>query len=57
MFPGHQLRWSDLDDMVTEINATQVAEEEVLSGHAYLYKWRSERLLAGRGLPAERRMG
>ncbi len=52
-----ELRWSDLDDMVTEINATQVAEEEVLSGHAYLYKWRSERLLAGRGLPAERRMG
>lgn len=52
-----ELKWSELDEMVAEINADQVAEEEVLSSHAYLYEWNSERLLAGRGLPAERRMG
>ena len=28
---------SDLDEMVREVNATQVPEEEILSDHAYLY--------------------
>lgn len=35
----------DMDDMVREINETQVAEEEVLSNHVYLYERRSGRLL------------
>ena len=28
----------EMDEMVTEINATQVAEEEILSNHAYFYE-------------------
>ena len=36
-----------LDEMVREINVTQVAEEEVLSSHAYLYR-RSTGMLCGR---------
>jgi hypothetical protein len=37
----------ELDEMVREINVTQVAEEEVLSSHAYLYR-RSTGALCGR---------
>ncbi len=37
----------ELDEMVREINVTQVAEEEVLSSHAYLYR-RSTGMLCGR---------
>lgn len=36
----------ELDEMVREINVTQVAEEEVLSSHAYLYR-RSTGTLCG----------
>ena len=37
---------AELDEMVREINVTQVAEEEVLSNHAYLYR-RSTGMLCG----------
>lgn len=36
---------TDLDEMITEINNTQVAEEEILSDHAYYYSRKSKRLL------------
>ena len=42
--PGLDIR--ELDEMVREINVTQVAEEEVLSSHAYLYR-RSTGTLCG----------
>ncbi len=35
----------ELDQMITEINKTQVLEEEVLSDHAYYYSRKSQRLL------------
>lgn len=39
------LEQSELDEMVTEINETQVAEEEILSGHTYYYERDSKRLV------------
>ena len=47
----------DANGPKAEGEAMEICIRDRLSGHAYLYKWRSERLLAGRGLPAERRMG
>lgn len=35
----------DLDEMITEINETQVAEEEVLSDHAYYYNCLTKQLM------------
>lgn len=35
----------DMNAMVTEINQTQVAEEEILSNHAYLYQREARRLV------------
>lgn len=35
----------EMDAMVTEINQTQVAEEEILSNHAYFYKRDARRLV------------
>ena len=35
---SHSFDSRELDEMIREINVTQVAEEEVLSNHAYLYK-------------------
>lgn len=35
----------EMDAMVMEINQTQVAEEEILSNHAYLYKREARRLV------------
>ena len=35
----------DLDDMIMEINNTQVSEEEILSDHAYYYSRKLKRLL------------
>lgn len=35
----------ELDQMISEINKTQVLEEEVLSDHAYYYSRKSQRLL------------
>ncbi len=35
----------EMDAMVTEINQTQVAEEEILSNHAYLYQRETRRLV------------
>lgn len=35
----------DMNAMVTEINQTQVAEEEILSNHAYLYQRETRRLV------------
>lgn len=35
----------EMDAMVTEINQTQVAEEEILSNHAYLYQREARRLV------------
>lgn len=37
----------EMDEMVRDINATQVAEEEVLSNHVYLYERSSGRLRVG----------
>ena len=39
----------ELDCIVREINETQVAEEEVLSDHAYLFSRRTGKLCAGCG--------
>lgn len=36
---------SELDEMVAEINETQVDDEEVLSGHAYFYERSAKRLI------------
>ena len=41
------LRTSEMDAMIREINLTQVAEEEVLSDHSYLYVRRTESLMTG----------
>lgn len=38
----------DLDSMITEINETQVSEEEVLSDHAYYFSRKENRLLPTR---------
>lgn len=35
----------ELDEMVAEINETQVAEEEILSNHAYFYDRKGKRLM------------
>lgn len=48
-----EISCSELDEMVRDINRTQVAEEEILSDHAYLYERRTGRLRIG----AERRAG
>ena len=39
------LKPEDMNAMVTEINQTQVAEEEILSNHAYLYQREARRLV------------
>lgn len=50
------MKGEELDDMVRDINETQVAEEEVLSDHAYLFERNTGKLriradcLAGRGI-------
>lgn len=36
---------TDLDEMINEINNTQVSEEEILSDHAYYYNRKTKRLL------------
>ena len=41
------LRACEMDDMIREINITQVAEEEVLSDHSYLYIRCAEKLVTG----------
>ena len=40
---------SSMDEMVREINASQLKEEEVLSDHVYYYERRTERLISGYG--------
>lgn len=41
------LRASEMDAMIREINMTQVAEEEILSDHSYLYVRSTESLMMG----------
>lgn len=48
---------SELDDMIREINVTQVAEEEVLSSHAYLYRRNTGTLCAGNARHSGRAAG
>lgn len=46
--PCHKsITCEELDEMIQDINATQVDAEEVLSGHAYLYEHRTGRLCIG----------
>ena len=47
----------ELDEMIREINVTQVAEEEVLSNHAYLYERRTGTLGSGNARQAGRAAG
>lgn len=47
----------ELDEMVQEINITQVAEEEVLSSHAYLYQRSTGTLCSGNRKQAGRVTG
>ena len=53
--PGLDSR--ELDEMIREINITQVEEEEVLSSHAYLYERRMGKLRSGGARKAGRAMG
>ena len=48
---------AELDDMVKDINETQVAEEEVLSDHAYLYDIKAGYLRRGTELKTGGLMG
>lgn len=48
---------SELDEMIREINMTQVAEEEVLSSHAYLFKRSTGTLCNGNAQQTGRAMG
>lgn len=41
----HAPSQTDLDEMIAEINNTQVADEEILSDHAYYYSRKQKRLL------------
>lgn len=47
----------ELDEMIREINITQVAEEEVLSNHAYLFKRNAGKLCNGNIRQTGRAMG
>ena len=51
------ISFSELDEMVRDINETQVADEEVLSDHAYLYDVRTGCLRRGAELMAGGVMG
>lgn len=42
---SYSLEQKEMDEMVTEINATQVADEEVLSNHAYFYERAAKKLI------------
>lgn len=42
---SNAMEQSEMDVMVAEINAAQVAEEEVLSNHAYYYEIKTNRLI------------
>lgn len=42
---SYSMEQSEMDAMVTEINETQVADEEVLSNHAYFYECEAKRLI------------
>ena len=41
---SRELSVEEMNEMVEEINVTQLAEEEVLSGHVYLYERSSGKL-------------
>lgn len=43
----------ELDEMVAEINETQVAEEEILSNHAYYYERKGKRLIMQQSICCE----
>ena len=47
---------SKLDEMVREINSTQVEEEDVLSNHVYLYDRVSGKLRVGSSVQTGRMM-
>ncbi|MCI8712430.1 MAG: hypothetical protein HFH23_09145 [Ruminococcus sp.] len=42
---SYSLEQKEMDEMVTEINETQVADEEVLSNHAYFYEREAKKLI------------
>lgn len=42
---SYSMEQKEMDEMVTEINATQVADEEVLSNHAYFYERDAKKLI------------
>ncbi len=49
-----QIRQSELERMVREINETQVPEEEILSNHAYFYYAQEGKLQLGREMCIDR---
>ena len=51
------ISFAELDEMIRDINETQVDDEEVLSDHAYLYDIRTGSLKRGSELMAGGVMG
>ena len=49
-----QIRQSELERMVREINETQVPEEEILSNHAYFYYAQEGKLQLGKEMCIDR---